>query len=104
MENKIILRSVVLSGALKNVSERSAKDKEGKDITYPGYSYINISVLDDKGFGKTHMLKVSPKYLSDFKILYESLKGQDKIDCEVSIGDSNFGMYELLMTNCQKSK
>lgn len=102
MGNVVKFDGVIYKKALAEVKKREGKTADGKTVEYPGYFYIGIEMLDSRGFGVSHSVKIHPDYLDRFKQIEANLKGQDSLNIELSVGSSNFGNYELWATKIEK--
>ena len=102
MGNIVKFNGVIYKKPLAEVAKRKG-ERDGKEIEYPAYSYIGIEMVNDRGFGVSHSVKIHSDYLDKFKTIEPNLKGQDVLDIDLVVGTSQFGIFELWATNIQKA-
>lgn len=100
--NILKFNDVIYKKELAEIKTRTGETSDGRPYEFPGYFYIGIEMLNDRGFGQSHSVRIHPDYLNKFKELEQTLKGQDRLNIELSIGNSAYGAYELWATKVEK--
>lgn len=100
--NVLKFNDVIYKKQLSEIQSRSGTTSDGKKYDFPGYFYIGIEMLNDRGFGQGHYVRIHPDYLPKFRELEQTLKGQDRLNIELVVGNSAYGAYELWATKVEK--